>query len=111
VFAIGTDVQKRKRSCKRPASERLLSCPLNNMKPNVLPFAALIFAAAVAGWVWMPTAVSMQKVLVVPNANCLVPTIPAAARYKGSKYTTGTGTRLRISNGGGTHMLFCTCTE
>jgi len=46
----------------------------------------------------MPT--PTQQVLIASNTTCIVPTVPAAARYKGLKYNSGSDTRLRISNGG-----------
>ena len=69
-------------------------------------FAVLILVVTVTGWIWMPTAMSMEQVPIVSyaSADLVVPTVPAAAQYRGTKVNNGTETRLRISNGGGRHL-------
>ena len=70
-------------------------------------FAVLALVATVTGRIWMPTAMSMEQVPIVSYASvdCVVPTVPAAAQYRGTKFNNGTETRLRISNGGGGRLI------
>ena len=76
------------------------------MNNCISQFAVLILVATVTGWIWMPTAISMEQVPIVSyaNADCVVPTVPAAAQYCGTKFNNGTETCLRISDGGGRRL-------
>ena len=74
------------------------------MNNGISQFAVLILVATVTGWI--PTAMSMEQVPIVcyASADYVVPTVPAAAQYRGTKFNNGTETRLRISNGGGRRL-------
>ena len=77
------------------------------MNDGISQFAVLTLVVTVTGWMWMPTgSMAMEQVPIVSyaSADCVVPTVPAAAQYHGTKFNNGTETRLRISNGGGRRL-------
>ena len=76
------------------------------MNNGISQFAVLILVATVTDWIRIPTAMSIEQVPIVSyaSADCVFPTVPAAAQYRGTKFNNGTETRLRISNGGGRRL-------
>lgn len=54
---------------------------------------AIVVPTVIGGQFWLGTNPT--------NSSCYVSSVSAAERYNGTKYNTGTQTRLRIANGGG----------